>query len=193
MGSLQCTFAAHFASRSDALRLSFKPLPCLRTWKPLYTQRFPQKKFIDLPRARSLDDIAPVPAATLPALNSVDDIETESLWISGMVRCWLDEEWTPLEVHKDLGQAAARVYLNLRQQGVENEVGDVVLGLGAGLLDFNFRECFVGPFDVANKVAELLMLKKLGCDVCCVSDKDKEAIKRWEAIVEMELENREDI
>ncbi|KAG7668055.1 hypothetical protein NADE_005091 [Nannochloris sp. 'desiccata'] len=190
MGSLQCTFAAHPASRSH-VKLNFKPLPCLRTWKPLYTQRSPQKRSIDLTRARSLDDIAPVPAATLPALNSVDDIEIESLWISGMIRCWLDDEWTPLEVHRELGQAAARAYMEVRQEGVETEVGDVVLGLGAELLVFNFRECFVGPFDVANKVAELLMLNKLGCEVCCVSDKDIAAIKRWEAIVEAELENRQ--
>jgi hypothetical protein len=123
----------------------------------------------------------------LPSLNSVDEIEYESKWISGMIRCWLDDEWTPLKVHRELGEATARVYMELRQEGVENEVGDVVLGIGAGLLDFNFRETFVNPFDVANKVAELLMLRKSGCDVCCVSEADKEAIERWEAIVADEL------
>jgi hypothetical protein len=137
-----------------------------------------------------LDDIEPVPPVILPPLISADELEYESLWISGMIRCWLDDEWTPQDVHRDLGQATGRLYLDLRQEGVEHEVGDVVLSIGAGLLDFNFRECFVGPFDVANKVAELLMLKKSGCDVCCVSEADKEAIERWDDLVSAEIENK---
>lgn len=50
-----------------------------------------------------------MPAATLPALNSADAIETESLWISGIFRCWLDDEWAPLEVHREPGEAASCV------------------------------------------------------------------------------------
>ena len=188
MATLQCISAPHPACRS--LQKHPTVLPCLRTWKPFHTQYISSTKSPVATHARSLDDIEPVPAATLPPLSSVDEIEYESLWIAGMIRCWLDDEWTPLEVHRELGEATARIYTELRQEGVENEVGDVVLGLGAKLLDFNFRECFVGPFDVANKVAELLMLKKLGCDVCCVSEADKEAIERWEAIVVEELKNR---
>lgn len=185
MPALLCSSAAHLASGS--LLQHATVLPCLRTWRPIHKPYPSQSISSTVPRARSIDDIEPVPAATLPSLNSVDEIEYEAQWIAGMIRCWLDDEWTPLEIHRELGQVTARIYTELRQEGVENEVGDVVLGLGAGLLDFNFRETFVGPFDVANKVAELLMLKKSGCDVCCVSEADKEAIERWEAIVAEEL------
>ena len=152
-------------------------LPSLRCW------RSAKIHLLRPIRAKNPDDIEPIPAATLPLLNSMDEIYEESRWISGMIREWLDEEWTPLDIHNDLGEAAAKIYVDLRQEGVENEVGDIILGLGSGLMSFNFREAFVGPFDVANKVAELLMLKKSGCDVCCVSDKDKEAIERWDAAV----------
>jgi hypothetical protein len=192
MASLHSTIVAQAGCRSQQ-NLHSQPhtvLPCLRTWRSCSSHSSPQRRCTVLPRARSIDDIEPVPAATLPSLNSMDEVEYEAMWIAGMIRCWLDDEWTPLDVHRDLGEATARVYMDIRQEGVENEVGDVVLGIGAGLLDFNFRECFVGPFDVANKVAELLMLKKSGCDVCCVSEADKEAIERWEAIVVAELENR---
>lgn len=34
-----------------------------------------------------------------------------------MITLWLDEEWTPLEVHQRLGKAAAKAYAALRQQG----------------------------------------------------------------------------
>jgi hypothetical protein len=64
-----------------------------------------------------------------------------------MVALWLDEEWTPLDVHKDLGQAAAEAYGNLRGSG-ETDMGDLLLGLSNELMTFNFRETFTGPFEV---------------------------------------------
>jgi hypothetical protein len=37
--------------------------------------------------------------------------------LAGMVTLWLDEEWTVLEVHAELGKAVARAYAKMRQQG----------------------------------------------------------------------------
>jgi hypothetical protein len=37
--------------------------------------------------------------------------------LAGMITLWLDEEWTPLEVHQRLGKAAAKAYATLRHQG----------------------------------------------------------------------------
>ena len=39
-------------------------------------------------------------------------------------------------------------------------------------------EAFVGPFDVANKTIEMLMMKH-GVDVCCTSPEDAERIARY--------------
>ena len=108
-----------------------------------------------------------------------------------MLALWLDEEWTPLPVHEEVGQATARLYTSIRQIGMEDEVGDVVLGLAQGLLSFNFRETFVSAFDVANKSVEFLMIKRSpGCDVCCVSERDREAIERWDAAVQSRMKER---
>lgn len=123
------------------------------------------------------DDVEPVPAAVLAPPASLEALQLEADWVAGMLRCWLDEEWTPQAVHGDLGSAAAAVYVALRQQGQE-EVGDVIIGTAQGLMaNCDFREQFVGPFDVANKLAELLMLRQ-GLEVCCVGDVD--AIHRYE-------------
>ena len=129
------------------------------------------------------DDIEPVPAATLSSISSVDAIAAEAQWVSGMIRVWLDDEWTPLDIHKELGDATARIYGSLRQPNQPVEVGDVVLGIGQQLMvSFNFREAFIGPWDVANKVSEILMLRE-GCDVCCVNDQQKANLERYNAIV----------
>lgn len=72
--------------------------------------------------------------------------------LAAILASWLDEEWTPLEVHGRLGQAAAQAYGRLRQQQGLTELSDVLLGMSTELLAFDFNETFTGPFEVANKV-----------------------------------------
>jgi len=64
-----------------------------------------------------------------------------------MIATWLDEEWTPLEVHQQLGQAAGSAYVTCRQQG-DNDMSSLVLSLSNELLAFNYRETFVNAFEV---------------------------------------------
>ncbi len=67
--------------------------------------------------------------------------------VSTQIRTWLDEEWTPLAVHAEVGEAAAKALIRMRLDG-EVEMGSIVLGLGSELLSFNFRETFTGAFEV---------------------------------------------
>jgi hypothetical protein len=92
-----------------------------------------------------------------------------------MIAQWLDEEWTPLQVHERLGAAAAEAYLRVRSTG-ENEAGGVLLQLIPELQAFNYRDTFVNAFEVGNKVIELVMLRE-GRDVCCTSDADLERVQ----------------
>lgn len=96
------------------------------------------------------------------------------------MRFWLDEEWAPLAVHEGVGAAAGDAYLQARRDGAQ-DMGDLVLAVGATLMGgTDFFEAFVGPYDVANKVVELLMQRQ-GIDVCCTSDDDATLVSRYEA------------
>lgn len=64
-----------------------------------------------------------------------------------MIASWLDEEWAPLEVHQQLGQAAGAAYVTCRQRG-DDDMSSLVLGLSNELLAFNYRETFVNAFEV---------------------------------------------
>lgn len=64
-----------------------------------------------------------------------------------MIAIWLDEEWTPLEVHIELGKAAGAAYVACRQQG-NDDMSSLVLGLSNELMAFNYRETFVNAFEV---------------------------------------------
>lgn len=97
--------------------------------------------------------------------------------IAGMIAEWLDDEWTPLEVHQHLGKAAGDAYVRCRQQG-DDDMSSLVLGLSNELLAFNYRETFVNAFEVANKVVEMLMMRS-GVDVCCTTDEDAARIERF--------------
>eukprot|EP01026_Neomeris_dumetosa_P071793 TRINITY_DN7275_c0_g1_i1.p3 TRINITY_DN7275_c0_g1~~TRINITY_DN7275_c0_g1_i1.p3 ORF type:complete len:182 (-),score=30.68 TRINITY_DN7275_c0_g1_i1:227-733(-) len=101
-------------------------------------------------------------------LPTSENLEEEKIWIADQVRQWLDDEWTPLEVHEKLGEAAGEAYVKMRETG-ENELSAVLLGMGSDLLSFNYRETFVNAFDVANKVSDLLM-QKMGMEVCCTGE-----------------------
>ena len=50
-----------------------------------------------------------VPPITLHAPDSQEQLEEECQQVSAQVQTWLDEEWTSLPVHSDLGQKAAQV------------------------------------------------------------------------------------
>lgn len=95
--------------------------------------------------------------------------------IAEQIRVWLNEEWEPLDAHQQLGNETAKIYVQLRQGG-ENDLGSVLLDLGAALCSFDFSETYTGQYDVANKVAELLMIR-MGKDVCCVDDSERRRIE----------------
>lgn len=93
---------------------------------------------------------------------------------------WLDTEWTPLDAHAELGRSTSAAYEKAMQGGIE-DMGDLVLTMGPELMvSADFSETFTGPYDIANKVVELLMLRS-GIDVCCTSEDDLALISRYAA------------
>ena len=82
--------------------------------------------------------------------------------VAAQVTAWLDEEWTPLEVHAALGRATGDAYYRLRAgagagagavtgdqiSGSGRDITDILLGLSTELMAFQLRETFTGPFEV---------------------------------------------
>lgn len=114
------------------------------------------------------------------------DVESERLWVAGVLRLWLDEEWTPLPCHRLIGDKCAAVYIARREAG-EDDIGSIILAIGMGLIDDAelWMESFTDSFEVANKLSELLMLRE-NREVCCTEDDAGCQLQRWTEQLETE-------
>lgn len=97
----------------------------------------------------------------LPTLPG-EQLAEERDWLQKEITNWLDTEWeqgSPQPIHSEIGQRAAQIYYRLRMEG-ENDLTSILFALGGGLETMDFSRAFVGPWNVANKVSELLLLQK---------------------------------
>ena len=137
--------------------------------------------------AASAEDEGGVRSVSLPRPPSPEALAEEARWLGDVMCFHLDEEWTPLEVHRRLGDRLAEVYARVREGDGGDEVGAVIMSLTEELLSFNFREAFVSRFEVANKAGEVLMMRA-GMDVCCTSPDDESLLERFSAHQQAEAE-----
>jgi len=118
-------------------------------------------------------------------LQALEDMESERRWVAGVLRVWLDEEWTPLDCHRLIGDAVAEIYIRERASG-EDDIGSIILSIGTELIgDDIWRESFTDSFGVANKLAEFLMLR-MDTEVCCTDEDAKSELKRYTELAEAE-------
>jgi hypothetical protein len=99
--------------------------------------------------------LAPLPSAA---------IGEERQWLAGAVTAWLDAEWCtpePAPIHASIGERVAQIYVRQRMEG-EDDLSGVLLAIGQELEAFDMSDAFVGPFNVANKVADLLLSERAG-------------------------------
>ena len=80
-------------------------------------------------------------------------------YLAGMLKLWLDDEWSLQEPHAALGLAAATKCTEMRLDGCE-EMGNLVMGVAQELFSFDFSDTFVNAFEVANKCSEILRCGK---------------------------------
>eukprot|EP00891_Asterochloris_glomerata_P005117 jgi/Astpho2/5117/Aster-06329 len=122
---------------------------------------------MSLPALQGAADVVPAAAEPenilLSEQPSTEELQADEQYLAGAIAEWLDDEWTPLNVHRELGIAAGQAYTQVRRGG-ERELGAVLLGITTELLTFDFRETFVDPFAVGNKAAALLM-ERMGREV----------------------------
>lgn len=52
---------------------------------------------------------APPSEVILPPLLDASDLKSQQKWLAAEIQLWLDDEWTKLDVHRELGEATAQV------------------------------------------------------------------------------------
>lgn len=105
------------------------------------------------------------------------DLEAEQQFIKSSIQKWLDEEWIEQKVHEEIGQICATVYGRLRVKGVDELTG-VLLGVGRELeLWSGWKDAFVGAWDVANRVSELLVERMGREGVGNVAERERERVE----------------
>jgi hypothetical protein len=98
------------------------------------------------------------PNIALPKLATTEMMEEERAWLAKAISDWLDSEWLQPDeqpVHAAIGERVSWIYARQRMEG-EDDLAGILLAIGQELESFDMSNSFVGPFVVANKVAELL-------------------------------------
>lgn len=96
---------------------------------------------------------------TLPPISSHEGLKSEGAWLGDAISGWLDREWyqtEPNPIHATIGELVAQIYVRQRMEG-EDDLSGVLLAIGQELESLDMRDAFVGPFNVANKAAEILL------------------------------------
>lgn len=100
----------------------------------------------------------------MPNPGSPESLHEERRWLQRELTDWLDSEWRqaePAAIHSEIGQRTGQVYERQRMEG-ENDLTSVMLAIGSELEGMDFSGAFVGPWNVANRAAELLLNNAAG-------------------------------
>ena len=87
------------------------------------------------------------------------DHEAEGTRMALSLAGWLDQEWMPQQVHKDMAESAKQSYIKCRLAG-ENDIMSVMYQVGQDL-ESNWKQydddgSFVNAWDVSNYVSDYL-------------------------------------
>lgn len=104
----------------------------------------------------------PIPPITLPPARHP---EQEGRWLHSALLNWLNQEFIPEQVNRQIAERAAQIFVRQRMEG-ENDLGSLVIAIVTEMESFDFSESFFSEFAVANAVSDLL-LDSLGIDRCC--------------------------
>ncbi|MGB0564871.1 MAG: hypothetical protein ACPGVO_24210 [Spirulinaceae cyanobacterium] len=106
----------------------------------------------------------PEPIAPI-VLPPAQDAYQEKDWLQASLHRWLDDEFIPEAVNREIAERAAQIYLRQRLEG-ENDLGSLVIAIVTEMQAFDFTQSFFGEFAIANAVSDLI-LDSLGIDRCC--------------------------
>uniref|UniRef100_A0A7S4DMC2 Uncharacterized protein n=1 Tax=Lotharella globosa TaxID=91324 RepID=A0A7S4DMC2_9EUKA len=108
------------------------------------------------------------------SLEALTDTAKDAAFLEASIQTSLDKEWIKQDIHGVIGSEVGRLYTKFRGDGVD-DVTLMVLEIGGFLSDpklFDMGDAFVGGWDVANMVGDLLIARIAGPDGadCACSD-----------------------
>ena len=106
-------------------------------------------------RCHTNSPLCAMPVSSLD-LQVLPDVQADAAYLRASVKKWLDEEYIVQPIHEKIGLLCGDIYLQARQRGV-GDLGEMLLDVGTALEKVPFENAFVNCWDVANKVADLLM------------------------------------
>jgi hypothetical protein len=107
----------------------------------------------------------PIPSVTLHPVKQGVNVEAEAHWLREALLDWLDREFLPEPINRDIADRAAQIYLRQRLEG-EDDLGSLLLAIVVEMEAFDFSQSFYGEFAVANAVSDLI-LQSMGVNGCC--------------------------
>ncbi len=99
------------------------------------------------------------------ALPPTTDAQQEGEWLQQTLHQWLDAEFLPEPINRQIARRAAMVFVRQRLEG-ENDLGSLVIAIVTEMQAFDFSQSFYSEFAIANAVSDLL-LQSLGINTCC--------------------------
>mmetsp|Transcript_20113 Transcript_20113/g.29851 ORF Transcript_20113/g.29851 Transcript_20113/m.29851 type:complete len:158 (-) Transcript_20113:130-603(-) len=106
-------------------------------------------------------------AVELMTLESLENHEDEGKRLSASIAGWLDKEWMPQDIHRQIGESAKATYVGARESG-ETEIMNIMTHVVDVLVEEWPKydaEAFVNAWDIGNYVSDYL-LTRLGVEEC---------------------------
>ena len=121
-------------------------------------------RVLDL-RQMKLNNI-PIYMVTVPDMSNLNDISRDSRYIKQSIIDWLNQEYIEQDCHYKIGNIVEKSYIEVREMGI-TDPGELLMQVGSNL-EINqqdFEKAFVGPWDVANKVSDIVF-RMLNIELC---------------------------
>jgi len=100
-------------------------------------------------------------------LDSLENHEEEGERLALSIAGWLDIEWMPQDIHRQIGLSSKATYIRSRESG-ENEIMSIMTDV-VDVLERDWKQydddAFVNAWDVGNYVADYLH-SRLGVEDC---------------------------
>lgn len=100
-------------------------------------------------------------------ISSLTDVKSTAKSLGVSIATWLDKEYIPMQIHKEIGDIVEDIYISTRNDNI-CDLGELLMNIGTRLEAFDMSPSFVNAWDVGNKASDLVMLM-LDRELCTCS------------------------